>query len=101
MSKKFDPFKNLVLDDYEKELDASINRGEWVSMPKKQFEKYKLELQKAARRHIENRKSMTIRVKRNVITEVKSKAQKQGIPYQTLINILLGKYANGEIKLAI
>ncbi|MEK7550392.1 MAG: hypothetical protein AAB535_01200 [Patescibacteria group bacterium] len=99
--KNKDPFKNLVLDDYEKELEASIAQGEWLPMSKKQFEKYKLELQEAAKGHIENRQSMTIRVKKNVISKIKSKAQVKGIPYQTIVNILLSQYADGKIKLAI
>jgi len=88
-------------DDYEKDLEEFINKGKFVSMPKKQFEKYKLELQVAAKRHIENRQSMTIRVKKHVISKIKSKAQVKGIPYQTIVNILLSEYADGKIKLAI
>ena len=30
--KQFDPFKNLVLDEYEKDIEASIGRGEWKSV---------------------------------------------------------------------
>ena len=44
--KNKDPFKNLVLDDYEKELEASIAQGEWLPMSKKQFEKRVLEIVK-------------------------------------------------------
>ncbi len=101
MTKKYDPFKNLVLDDYEKDIEESLERDEWVPMPKKQFEKYKIELQEAAKRHIENRQSITIRVKKNVVNRIKEKSLKNGIPYQTTINVLLGQYADGKIDLAI
>ncbi|HTK03383.1 MAG TPA: CopG family antitoxin [Alphaproteobacteria bacterium] len=88
-------------DDYERELEEFINKGKFVSMPKKQFEKYKKELQEAARNHIARRKSMTIRVENNILSSVKEKAKKEGIPYQTLLNLLISQYAQGKIKLAI
>lgn len=99
-NKNKDPFKNLVLDDYEKELDAFIKKGEFVSMPKKQFEKEKVELREAARNYLA-RKSITLRVKKEDLGNVKLKAEKAGIPYQTLLNLLIGQYAKGKIKLAI
>lgn len=42
-NKKFDPFKNLVLDEYEQEIEDALERGEFVSDPnfketKKMFE---------------------------------------------------------------
>lgn len=101
MTKKYDPFKNLALDDYEKGIEDSLERGEGVPMPKKQFEKYKIELQEAAKSHVENRQSITIRVKKQVVNRIKAKSLKNGVPYQTVINILLGQYADGKIDLSI
>lgn len=89
------------LDEYEQELEDFTNKGKFVPMPKKQFEKYKIELQEAAKRHIENRQSITIRVKKQVVNKIKEKSLKNGIPYQTTINVLLGQYADGKIDLAI
>lgn len=89
------------MDKYEEELEAFLNKGKFVSMPKKEFEKHKAELQEAARRHIENRQSMTIRVKKHVIAKIKSKAQKKGLPYQTVVNIVLGQYADDKIQIVI
>ena len=80
------------------ELKAFLYKG--VFIPSKNQKKLMREAKEAARNYLE-RKSITIRVKKSVISEVKSRAKRQGIPYQTLVNILLGKYANGEIKLAL
>lgn len=99
MNKKFK--YSTPVDEYEQELEEFINKGEFIPMPKSQFEKHKLEIQEMARRHIENRKSMTIRVKPSIILKIKEKAKKKNISYQTLINLLLGQYANNKIKLAI
>lgn len=103
MTKNKDPFKNLVLDDYERELEASIARGEWVSMPKKEFEKEKKELEDAAKRFLELKKSksITLRVKNENLIKFKVKAEKKGIPYQRIINTFIDQYANDEIRITI
>jgi len=99
--KKIDPFKNLILDDEEKEIEAALERGEYVSDPN--FEERKKELQEMARRHIELRKSkrITLRVKNEDLIRVKVKAEKVNIPYQRLLNALIHKFAEGEMKLTI
>jgi len=103
MLKNKDPFKNLVLDDYEKELEASIAQGEWVSMPKKEFEKEKKMLQEAAGRFLELKKSksITLRVKNENLIKFKVKAEKSGIPYQRIISTFIDQYANDKIRIAI
>lgn len=87
-------------DDYERELEEFINKGKFVSMPKKQFEKEKKADQEAAKNYLA-RKSITLRVKKEDLGNVKKKANKIGLPYQTVLNLLIGQYASGKIKLAI
>lgn len=100
-TKQFDPFKNLVLDEYEQELEDALNRGEFVSTPN--FEETKKMFQEAARRHIElqKTKSVTLRLKQEDLIKVKAKAARNKIPYQTLIGLLIHKYAEGETKLVL
>lgn len=100
-TKKFDPFKNLVLDEFEQEIEDSIGRGEFVSDPN--FEENKKMFQEAAKRHIALRqsKSVTIRLKQKDLIKVKAKAARNKIPYQTLIGILIHKYAEGETKISL
>lgn len=87
-------------DEYEKELEEFLNKGVYEEMPKKEFEKEKKELQEAARNYLA-RKSITLRVKKEDLGNVKKKANKIGLPYQTVLNLLIGQYASGKIKLAI
>jgi len=99
--KRFDPFKNLVLDEEEKEIEAALERGEYVSV--KNFEKRKKELEEMARRHIELRKTkrITLRVKNEDLLKVKARAKRVNIPYQRLLNVLIHRYAEGETSINI
>jgi len=98
---KFDPFKNLILDDYEKEMEEVFEKGEFVSDPN--FEENKKMFEEAARNHIELRKTkrITLRVKNEDLLKVKVKAEKANIPYQRLLNVLIHKYAEGETSINI
>lgn len=48
--------RKIVLDEYEKQLEKEIANGEWVSLPKKEFEKELKELQEAARNYLKTRR---------------------------------------------
>ena len=99
--KKFDPFMNLVLDEYEQEIEDSLERGEWVSDPN--FKKTKKIFEEAAGHHIELRKSksITLRIKNMDLIKLKAKAERNNIPYQTLINLLINSYNEGKTKLSL
>lgn len=99
--KKFDPFENLVLDEYEQELEEFLNRGEYVSDP--HFAENKKMFQEAAKRHrvLRETKSITLRLKKEDLIKVKAKAIQNKIPYQTLIGLLIHKYVKGETKISL
>ena len=100
-SKKIDPFKNLVLDEYEQEIEDFLEKGEFVSDPN--FEENKKMFEDAARRHIElqESKSITLRVRKKDLIKLKARAARNNIPYQTLINLLINSYAEGKTKLSL
>jgi predicted DNA binding CopG/RHH family protein len=97
--KKFDPFKNLILDDYEQEIEDALERGEFVSDPN--FKENKKIFEEAAKRFIEleESKSITLRVKKKDLMKLKAKAAKNNIAYQTLINLLINNYNEGKTKI--
>ena len=99
--KKFDPFKNLVLDEYEQGIEDALERGEFVSVPN--FEKKrKPQLVEAAKRFLaKESKSITLRVKKKDLIKLKAKAARNNIPYQTLINLLINSYNAGKTKLTL
>jgi predicted DNA binding CopG/RHH family protein len=98
---KLDPFKNLALDDYEKGIEEAFEKGEFVEDPN--FKENKKMFEEMARRHIELRKTkrITLRVKNEDLLKVKVKAEKSQIPYQTLLNALIHKFAEGETSINI
>lgn len=100
-AKKFDPFKDLVLDEYEQEIEDALERGEFVSTPN--FEETKKMFQDAAKnfKQLRESKSITLRLRKEDIMKVKAKAARNKIPYQTLIGLLIHKYANGETKISL
>ena len=96
-----DPFTNLVLDEEEKMLEQSLERGEFEVDP--HFENTKKMLQEAASRYLElhNSKPVTLRINQIDLIRIKAKAKQKHIPYQTLLGVLLHDFAEGERKLSI
>lgn len=98
-NKTFDPFENLVLDEYEQEIEDALEIGKFVSDPN--FKENKKMFEEAARNHIElqESKSITLRVKKEDLIKLKAKAARNNIPYQTLINLLINSYTAGKTRL--
>ena len=92
------PFQNLILDREERMIENSLEKGEYVSAPN--FPQFKKILVEAAENHIELQKSkrVTIRINQGDLLKVRAKAAKNGIAYQTLLSILVHKYAEGETQ---
>ena len=101
---KFDPFKNLVLDEYEQGIEDALERGEFVSDPN--FKKNKKIFEEAAKYYFEHKKnkeskSITLRVKKKDLIKLKAKAARNNIPYQTRIGLLIYSYTEGKTKLTL
>jgi len=96
-----DPFTNLVLDEEEKLLEQSLERGEFEEDT--HFEDTKSMLQEAASRYLElhNSKPVTLRINQLDLIRIKAKAKRKQIPYQTLLGALLHDFAEGERELSI
>ena len=100
-TKKFDPFKNLVLDKYEKGIEEALEREEYI--PVENPEEINKMLDEAAKNYtdLENSKSITLRIKKKDLIRLKAKAARNRIPYQTLINLLINSYAEGKTKISL
>ena len=89
------PFATQVLDEEEAEIEAALERGEYVErLPREQAIK---EWQQAVRRTF-RKKPITVRVQERDIELIKARALEQGIPYQTLVASILHRYAKGTLK---
>ncbi len=87
--------KLTYLDKDERELAKSIEKEEWISdltkKEKKQYEEY-------ARYSLSKRKRINIRMSERDLKKIQAKAIEEGIPYQSLISMLIHKYNEGKIS---
>lgn len=96
-----DPFDGLILDEEEQAIEKALENGEFVSDP--DLEKSKKIIEDAAKQYIELNKTkpITIRIKQTDLMKIKVKADRNGLPYQTMLSALLHDFAEGEKDLII
>jgi predicted DNA binding CopG/RHH family protein len=83
------------LDQGEKELLESVERGEWrsvrrVGQERKRYQKYAESTFRKDRR-------VNIRISGKDLAAIQKRALEEGLPYQTLIASLLHKFAAGRL----
>lgn len=86
--------KTKYLDKHEMELAKSLENDEWISdltkKEKKQYEEY-------ARYSLNKQKRINIRMTERDLKKIQAKAVEEGLPYQSLISMLIHKYNEGKI----
>jgi len=83
------------LDQEEKDLMESVERGEW--QPIKNISEEKEKAMIAARNTLKKDKRINLRLTQKDYHQIQIKAIEEGIPYQTLISSLIHKYLNGAL----
>ena len=87
--------KPTYLDKHEMELAKSLENEKWISdltkKEKKQYEEY-------ARYSLSKRKRINIRMSERDLKKIQAKAIEEGIPYQSLISMLIHKYNEGKLS---
>ncbi len=87
--------KAAYLDKDETELAKSLENEEWISdltkKQKRQYEEY-------ARYSLSKRKRINIRMSERDLKKIQAKAIEEGIPYQSLISMLIHKYNEGKLS---
>jgi predicted DNA binding CopG/RHH family protein len=85
----------IKLDEEEKEILESFERGEW-----KQVKNLKAEInkhQRYARNTLKKDKRVNIRISSKDLEEIQALAAENGIPYQTLMSSILHRYVHGGL----
>ena len=87
--------KKTILDEEEKDILESYERGEWIPIknPKAEIKK----LRQYARNTLQKDKRINIRMSSKDLDQVQIIAVKEGIPYQTLISSIIHKYVAGYL----
>ncbi len=87
--------KVQYIDKEEMELAKSLETEEWVSdlskKQKKQYEEY-------ARNSLTKQKRINIRMTERDLKKIQAKAIEEGLPYQSLISMLIHKYNEGKVS---
>ncbi len=76
------------IDQEEKELLESFERGEWVPVPNLEAEKKRY--QEAARQSMKKDRRVNIRLSSHDLEAIQRLAVEEGLPYQTLLSSLRG-----------
>jgi len=84
------------IDKEEKELIESIKKDEWKEV--EDSEKFKKQAQQYAEATMRKDKRMNIRVSERDLKNLKIKALEEGLPYQTLVSMVLHKYVSGKYE---
>jgi predicted DNA binding CopG/RHH family protein len=87
--------KAISLDKDEKDLANSLENEEWISdltkIERKQYEEY-------ARYSLNKQRRINIRMSERDFKKIRAKAIEEGIPYQSLISMLIHKYNDGKLS---
>ena len=84
------------LDKDEMEIARSLEKEEWVSdLTKKQRKQY----EEYARYSLNKQKRINIRMNERDLRKIRAKAIEEGIPYQSLIAMLIHKYNEGKVSI--
>ncbi len=81
---------NNKLDDFEKNIEKNISNFKKVSSRK--LKKIEDIIQKA-----NEKKNISLRVNSQDLEQIKLKAEREGIPYQTLISSVLHKFVTDQL----
>jgi predicted DNA binding CopG/RHH family protein len=88
--------KVQYIDKEEMELAKSLEAEEWVSdltkKEKKQYEEY-------AHNSLTKQKRINIRMTERDLKKIQAKAIEEGLPYQSLISMLIHKYNEGKLSI--
>ena len=86
----------MKLDNDEKELLESVERGEWKSAGGGKRERVRYS--RYAKATFRKDRRLNIRLSSKDLEAIQKRNLSEGLPYQTLISSLLHKYASGRLK---
>lgn len=85
----------VYVDEEEKALAESFERGEWRTMKNAKRERQKL--RDAAKNTLKKDARINIRLSSKDLGDVQVIAAREGIPYQTLLSSIIHKYVSGSL----
>ena len=90
---RYDP---KYLDAEERELIKDIKRMNARTL-KRPTTQEQLRIRKAAKEFVQNESKMNIRIAQTELAQIKERAKKEGLKYQTFVKSILHKYVTGQL----
>lgn len=92
--------KSIKLDPEEAQILADYNAGKFVTVP--DFAKQKALYQRYAKYTLQQKtKNINIRLSLKDLLDLKSRAAQSGLPYQTLVSLLIRQFNSKKLPLTI
>ncbi len=91
----------VMLSKYEQQIEDALSKGEYISTSDLGDTKELFRQAAKNYRELQETKSITLRVNKEDLIKVKVKAKRNGLPYQTLVNLLIRQYVKGETEVVI
>ena len=95
---------SLDYDQEDKKMLKRMKNTSYTSLKDTQASDFAVQkklLTEAAKSHRKTKKLISFRISESDINKIKSMAEEQGIPYQTLISAFIHKLANKKIELTL
>jgi predicted DNA binding CopG/RHH family protein len=90
---RYDP---KYIDSEERNLIESVKKTD-STRAKRPSKKLQSQVRKAAKAYIEKESKMNIRIAPSELAQIKAKAEREGLKYQTLVKSVLHKYVTGQL----
>jgi predicted DNA binding CopG/RHH family protein len=92
-----DRYDSDYIDREEQELVEGLNSLDVDALEQPSQER-QTELREAARKHLRKHATkMNIRIESEELERIKGQAEKEGLPYQTLVKSVMHKYVTGQL----
>jgi len=93
--------EKVKLDPYEEEIEEALEKGEYKSLSPEEKEEFTRKAEEEAREFMKRKKSVSIRLAEFDLKRLKQRAEELGLPYQTIISLLVRKYVRNELKVEL
>lgn len=85
----------FMLDQYEEDILKSYENDEWFSA--KDVDSLRSLYTQYAKNTFKKNKRINIRISESDLIRLKAKSAEEGLPYQTLVSMMIHKYVTGKI----
>jgi len=93
--------KDMKLTKEEKQILKDVESGKYISEGIIEEERKRLQLIAQNTIQLRKTKNVNIRIREDDLNKLRAKAQASGIPYQTMISVLIRQYTSDELQIQI